>query len=65
MTKNDIFDYRGFIIAISVFIAGFILFLRDTKEPMGSFSAAAILAALTWVTYVIIRWMVLAATTKK
>ena len=63
MTKGDLFDYRGFIIAVSVFIAGFILFFRDTKEPMGSMSAAAILSGLTWVTYVIIRWMVLA--TKK
>lgn len=57
MTRKDFFDYPGFIIAIAVLIAGFIIFVRDTGEWLGSFSAAAILSALVWVTYVIMRWM--------
>jgi hypothetical protein len=57
MTKNDIFDYPGFVIAIAVWIAGAIIFIRDTGEWLGSMSAAAILAALVWVSYVIMRWM--------
>ncbi len=61
MTKNDFFNYTGFIIAISVLLAGFILFFRDTGEPVGSLGAAALLSGLTWITYVIIRWMVIAS----
>lgn len=61
MTKEDFFNYPGFIIAVSVLLLGFILFVRDTGEWLGSFSAAAMLAGLVWISYVIIRWMVLAA----
>jgi hypothetical protein len=57
MTKNDFFDYPGLVIAAAVWISGFIIFVRDTGEWFGSMSAAAILAALVWISYVIMRWM--------
>lgn len=60
MTKNDIFNYPGLVISIAVWIAGFIIFFRDTGEWIGSFSAAALLAGLFWVSYVIVRWLVMA-----
>lgn len=61
MTANEIFDRNGTILATVVFVLSFLLFFSDTSSFWGSIGAAAISAGLVWITYVIIRWMFLAA----
>jgi hypothetical protein len=58
MTKDDFLKYPGFILAISTWIAGFIVFVSDNGEWIGSFWAGGLLAGCVWVSYVAIRWLV-------
>lgn len=60
MTLRDLFESKGVLVALVVWIVGFYLFVGDTGEWMSSFAAAGMLAGLVWVSYVIIRWLVLA-----
>jgi hypothetical protein len=60
MGNFQIFDRWGMIIGLAVFLASFILFFKDTRFPIGSFTAALMTAALVWATYVILRWLLLA-----
>lgn len=53
-------DKMSYIVSIIALVFGFILFFSDTWEFMKSFAAAVLLAALVWISYIMIRWLVLA-----
>lgn len=60
MQTEHLLDKNGFIFAALVLIFSFLLFLSDTNKLMGSFAAALLAAALAWLSYVVIRWLIMA-----
>lgn len=60
MDRSQFIDKISYYIALVTLILSFILFFSDTLEFMKSFAAAIMVAALVWVSYVMIRWLVLA-----
>jgi hypothetical protein len=50
--------------SLAVLIFGFLLFYSDTNQLIGSFVAAFLSAALTFVSFIMIRWLVEVFTTK-
>lgn len=57
---EHLIDKQGLIFAALVLVFSFLLFLSDTNELMGSLAAALMAAGLAWVSYVIIRWLIMA-----
>lgn len=60
MFKDKIIEPTGFIVAIATAIFSLILFYSQTQMFFGSVMAALIASALCWVTYIILRWVILA-----
>lgn len=57
---NKVIEPIGFIVAAAVFLASLILFYLDTDVFMGSLFAAIISSGLSWATYIMLRWVLLA-----
>lgn len=53
-------DQMSFIVAGIIFIIALLLFYHDTGRFLGSAAAALMAAALSWVSYVLTRWLALA-----
>ncbi len=60
MGKEVLIDRFSFVVAIITLIFGLILFFSQTGEFIGSLSAALLAAGLAWVSYIFLRWLVLA-----
>ncbi len=60
MNREHLLDRLGFILTGIFFIFSLILFFNYTKAFIGSCVAALLAAALFWVSYVLIRLVVLA-----
>lgn len=60
MFSDKIFEPTGVIVALATLIFSLILFYNDTNVFLGSLMAALLAAALVWMTYVILRLVVLA-----
>lgn len=60
MYKSTIIEPIGFILAGITLVFSLFLFYSDTTQFMGSLMAALLAAALVWVTYIILRWVLLA-----
>lgn len=58
--RNKVIEPFGFVVAVAVFIVSLILFYLDTDIFAGSLFAAMISSGLSWATYIIIRWALLA-----
>lgn len=57
---HPLFDRTSIIFTIAVLIVSFIVFATQSADLMGSFFAALMAAGLFWISYIILRWMVLA-----
>jgi hypothetical protein len=57
---HSLFDRLGTTLTTSVFIASILLFGTQTGEWGQSLFAALMAAGLFWISYVVIRWVVLA-----
>lgn len=57
---NPIIDKASYTVALITLILSFILFFSDTQELLKSFAAAILLGALVWVSYIMVRWIILA-----
>lgn len=53
-------DKTSYIVSGISLVLSFILFFSDTFEFAKSLVAAILLAALVWVSYIMIRWLILA-----
>lgn len=60
MDKLKIVDKTSYIVAGIALVFGFVLFFSDTWEFMKSLSAAFLLGGLVWVSYIMVRWLILA-----
>lgn len=60
MDPAKIIDKISFLVAFIAFLLGFVLFFTDTWEFMKSMAAAIMLAALVWISYVMIRCLLIA-----
>ncbi len=60
MNHNKIIEPIGFVVAFLSLVLSFFLFSSDTAQPMGSLAAALMTAGLVWITYIILRWVLLA-----
>lgn len=53
-------DRNSYIAAGATLIIGLVLFFSNTQEFLGSLAAAIMAAALVWVSWVLMRWLILA-----
>jgi hypothetical protein len=60
MDYSKIIDKTSYIIAFVSLFLSFILFFSDTFQITNSLSAAILLAALVWISYIMIRCIYLA-----
>lgn len=60
MFRDKLFEPTGVIIAAATLIFSLILFYNDTNIFLGSLFAALLASGLTWMTYVILRLVLLA-----
>lgn len=60
MNNYKLVEPTGFIVAGITLLLSLLLFYSDTKSFLGSFSAALMAAGLIWISYVIVRMLVLA-----
>lgn len=59
MFRNKLFEPTGYIIAVATFLFSFILFYNNTDVFGGSIAAALLSAALVWMTYLMLRLVLL------
>lgn len=60
MYRNRIIEPIGFIVALATLIFSFFFITFDTAQPSKSFVAAVLTAGLAWITYVLLRCVILA-----
>lgn len=53
-------DKFSYMLAVAVLLASFYIFFHQTGQLAGSIWAALMTAGLVWVTYLMLRWLVLA-----
>lgn len=53
-------DKISLIVGSATLLVSFVIFFQNTKEFWGSLVAATMTGALIWLTYVILRWLLLA-----
>lgn len=63
--NNQWVDKTSIIVGISAAVGSFLVMFNDTNEFLGSFSAALMFGGLTWMAYVLVRWVVLALSNKE
>lgn len=61
MNKDKVIEPIGYIVAACTLLFSLILFYSDNGMFLDSLMAALIASGLAWVTYIILRWAVLAA----
>jgi hypothetical protein len=59
MDQNQIIDRTGVTIGIVTLIFSFILFISQSQMFVGSLFAAVLSAGLAWLTYIVVRLLVL------
>lgn len=59
MEENKIIDRTGVIIGIVTLIFSFFLFISQSQMFIGSLFAAILSAGLAWLTYIVVRLLVL------
>lgn len=59
MNRNKLIEPIGFIVAAVTLIFSLILFYSDTKSFLGSLAAASMAAGLNWLTYIVLRLILL------
>jgi hypothetical protein len=59
MYKNKIIEPGGLVIAAATFLFSLILFYNDTGAFLGSVAAALLAAGLIWISYVILRLIII------
>lgn len=57
---SPLIDKWSYIAAAITFVGGLALFFSDTNEFYGSLAAAILAALLVWVSWVLMRWLILA-----
>ncbi len=60
INRNKVIEPIGFIVAAITFFFSLLLFYLDNNMFIGSLFAAIISSGLTWATYIILRWALLA-----
>jgi len=60
MYRDKIIEPIGFFVALAALLFSFFLFYSDTGVFLGSFGVALMAAGLAWITYIILRWILLA-----
>lgn len=60
MHKNLFIEPIGPILALVTLVVCWWLFTSDTAMALSSFVAALMTSALVWISYIIIRWFILA-----
>jgi hypothetical protein len=60
MFRDKVIEPIGFVVAVATGLFSFILFYSDNGQFLGSLFAALMAAGLTWISYVILRWILLA-----
>jgi hypothetical protein len=60
MNNKKIIEPIGFIVAAATALFSLLLFYSDTSSFWGSLFAALIASGLTWISYIILRWILLA-----
>lgn len=58
--KYKLFEPTGYILAGASFLFSLILFYNDTDAFLGSVAAALLAAGLFWISYIILRFFILA-----
>ena len=59
MFRTKLIEPTGFIIAAATFLLSLFLFYNDTDSFLGSFMAAWMAAGLIWLSYLIIRFVLI------
>lgn len=59
MENPKLVDLFSYAFAVLILILGFFLFYSQTNEFTGSLGAAVLAAALAWVSYILMRWLIL------
>ena len=60
MDSEKFIDKTSYIVTIISLILSFLLFYSDTLEGMKSLGAAVLFAGLVWISYIMVRWLILA-----
>lgn len=60
MFKKKLFEPTGFLIAAATLLFSLILFYNDTDAFFGSLAAALLAAALIWLSYLVLRLVLIA-----
>lgn len=60
MSHDKVIEPIGFIVAGATLLFSLILFYTDNSQLLDSLLAAVMAAGLTWITYIILRWVWLA-----
>lgn len=60
MKNSPIINQTSYLFAGIMLIFSFLLFYNDTQLFWKSLAAAVLAAALFWVSYVLVRWLILA-----
>jgi hypothetical protein len=60
MGEGKFFDKTGSVIASATLLVSLYVFYTDTGKFSGSFVAAVMTACLVWITYIILKWLLLA-----
>lgn len=57
--ERNLVDKWSFVFAAVVLVLGILIFFNDTNEFLGSLGAAILAAALAWISYILVRLVVL------
>jgi hypothetical protein len=58
MNTIILMKWLSYIISTLVLIVGFLLFYRETQEAIGSFVAAFFSAVLSFISFMMLRWLI-------
>jgi archaellum biogenesis protein FlaJ (TadC family) len=58
--RGKFIDKLGLSIALITLVLCFVIFYRDTIELGGSLTAALMTSGLVWVTYIVMKWLLMA-----
>ena len=59
-TEGHFTDKFSYLLGSATFLASFYIYYRDTSLMKGSLVAALLTAGLVWMTYLMVRWLLLA-----
>lgn len=61
---SQFIDTRSVVVALVATLLSFLLIFKDTVEFFGSLAAALMVGGLTWIAYVLMKWVILALNNK-